>query len=55
MAAGIFSYAQGTENEVIHEVSHDSQDTESSAQHVEQSTEHSAQSQAEKPEISENN
>ena len=55
MEAGIFSYAQGTENEVIHEVSNDAQDTESSAQHVEQSTEHSAQSQAEKPEISENN
>lgn len=55
MEAGIFSYAQGTENEVIHEVSNDAQDTESSAQHVEQSTEHPAQSQAEKPEISENN
>lgn len=55
MEAGIFSYAQGTENEVIHEASNDAQDTESSAQHVEQSTEHSAQSQAEKPEISENN
>ena len=55
MEAGIFSYAQGTENEVIHEASNDAQDTESSAQHAEQSTEHSAQSQAEKPEISENN
>lgn len=55
MEAGIFSYAQGTANEVIHEVSNDAQDTESSAQHVEQSTEHSAQSQAEKPDISENN
>ena len=52
MEAGIFSYAQGTENEVIHEASNDAQDTESSAQHAEQSTEHSAQSQAEKPEIS---
>jgi len=55
MEAGIFSYAQGTENEVIHEASNDAQDTESSTQHAEQSTEHSAQSQAEKPEISENN
>lgn len=55
MEAGIFSYAQGTENEAIHEVSNDAQDTESSAQHAEQSTEHSAQSQVEKPEISENN
>ena len=55
MEAGIFSYAQGTENEAIHEASNDGQDTESSAQHAEQSTEHSAQSQAEKPEISENN
>ena len=55
MEAGIFSYAQGTENEVTHEASNDAQDTESSAQHAEQSTEHSAQSQAEKPEISENN
>ena len=55
MEAGIFSYAQGTENEVNHEASNDAQDTESSAQHAEQSTEHSAQSQAEKPEISENN
>lgn len=55
MEAGIFSYAQGTENEAIHEASNDAQDTESSAQHAEQSTEHSAQSQAEKPEISENN
>ena len=55
MEAGIFSYAQGTENEVIHEASNDAQDTESSAQHAEQSTEHPAQSQAEKPEISENN
>lgn len=55
MEAGIFSYAQGTENEVIHEANNDAQDTESSAQHAEQSTEHSAQSQAEKPEISENN
>lgn len=55
MEAGIFSYAQGTENEVIHEASNDVQDTESSTQHAEQSTEHSAQSQAEKPEISENN
>ena len=55
MEAGIFSYAQGTENEVIHEASNDAQDTESSAQHAEQSTEHSAQSQAEKPDISENN
>ncbi|MCY7221553.1 FtsQ-type POTRA domain-containing protein [Streptococcus cristatus] len=55
MEAGIFSYAQGTENEAIHEVSNDGQNTESSAQHAEQSTEHSAQSQAEKPEISENN
>lgn len=55
MEAGIFSYAQGTENEVIHEASNDTQDTESSAQHAEQSTEHSAQSQAEKPDISENN
>lgn len=59
MEAGIFSYAQGTENEVIHEASNDAQDTESSAQHAEksteQSTEHSAQSQVEKPEISENN
>ena len=55
MEAGIFSYAQGTENEVIHEASNDGQDTETSAQHAEQSTEHSAQSQAEKPEISENN
>ena len=55
MEAGIFSYAQGIENEVIHEASNDAQDTESSAQHAEQSTEHSAQSQAEKPEISENN
>lgn len=55
MEAGIFSYAQGTENEVIHEASNDAQDTGSSAQHAEQSTEHSAQSQAEKPEISENN
>ena len=55
MEAGIFSYAQGTENEAIHEASNDAQDTESSTQHAEQSTEHSAQSQAEKPEISENN
>ena len=55
MEAGIFSYAQGTENEVIHEASNDAQDTESSTQHAEQSTEHPAQSQAEKPEISENN
>ena len=55
MEAGIFSYAQGTENEAIHEASNDTQDTESSTQHAEQSTEHSAQSQAEKPEISENN
>ncbi|RSJ79229.1 Cell division protein DivIB [Streptococcus cristatus] len=55
MEAGIFSYAQGTENEAIHEASNDAQDTESSAQRAEQSTEHSAQSQAEKPEISENN
>ena len=55
MEAGIFSYAQGTENEVIHEASKDAQDTESSTQHAEQSTEHPAQSQAEKPEISENN
>ena len=55
MEAGIFSYAQGTENEAIHEASNDAQDTEFSTQHVEQSTEHSAQSQAEKPEISENN
>ena len=55
MEAGIFSYAQGTESEVIHEASNDAQNTESSAQHAEQSTEHSAQSQAEKPEISENN
>lgn len=55
MEAGIFSYAQGIENEVIHEASNDAQDTESSTQHAEQSTEHSAQSQAEKPEISENN
>lgn len=55
MEAGIFSYAQGTENEVIHEASNDAQDTEASTQHAEQSTEHSAQSQAEKPEISENN
>lgn len=55
MEAGIFSYAQGTENEVIHEASNDAQDTESSTQHAEQSTEHSAQSQAEKPDISENN
>ena len=55
MEAGIFSYAQGTENEVIHEASNDAQDTEFSTQHAEQSTEHSAQSQAEKPEISENN
>ena len=55
MEAGIFSYAQGTENEVIHEASNNAQDTGSSAQHAEQSTEHSAQSQAEKPEISENN
>lgn len=55
MEAGIFSYAQGTENEVIHEASNDAQDTESSTQHAEQSNEHSAQSQAEKPEISENN
>lgn len=55
MEAGIFSYAQGTENEVIHEASNNAQDTESSAQHAEQSTEHSAQSQAEKPDISENN
>ena len=55
MEAGIFSYAQGTENEVIHKASNDAQDTESSTQHAEQSTEHSAQSQAEKPEISENN
>lgn len=55
MEAGIFSYAQGTENEVIHEASNDAQNTESSAQHAEQSTEHSAQSQAEKPDISENN
>ena len=55
MEAGIFSYTQGTENEVIHEASNDAQDTESSAQHAEQSTEHSAQSQAEKPDISENN
>ena len=55
MEAGIFSYAQGTENEAIHEASNDAQDTESSTQHAEQSTEHSAQSQAEKPDISENN
>ena len=55
MEAGIFSYAQDTENEVIHEASNDAQDTESSTQHAEQSTEHPAQSQAEKPEISENN
>ena len=55
MEAGIFSYAQGIENEAIHEASSDAQDTESSTQHAEQSTEHSAQSQAEKPEISENN
>ena len=55
MEAGIFSYAQGTENEAIHEASNDTQDTESSTQHAEQSTEHSAQSQAEKPDISENN
>ena len=55
MEAGIFSYAQGTENEAIHEASNDAQDTEFSTQHAEQSTEHSAQSQAEKPEISENN
>ena len=55
MEAGIFIYAQGTENEAIHEASNDAQDTESSTQHAEQSTEHSAQSQAEKPEISENN
>lgn len=55
MEAGIFSYAQGTENEAIHEASNDAQDTESSTQHAEQSTEHPAQSQAEKPEISENN
>ena len=55
MEAGIFSYAQGTESEVIHEASNDAQNTESSAQHAEQSTEHSAQSQAEKPDISENN
>lgn len=55
MEAGIFSYAQGTENEAIHEASKDGQDTESSTQHAEQSTEHSAQSQAEKPDISENN
>ena len=55
MEAGIFSYAQGTENEAIHEASNDTQDTESSTQHAEQSTEHPAQSQAEKPEISENN
>ena len=55
MEAGIFSYAQGTENEVIHKASNDAQDTESSTQHAEQSTEHSAQSQAEKPDISENN
>ena len=55
MEAGIFSYAQGTENEAIHEASNDAQDTESSTQHAEQSTEHYSQSQAEKPEISENN
>ena len=55
MEAGIFSYVQGAESTVIHEASNDAQDTESSAQHAEQSTEHSAQSQAEKPEISENN
>lgn len=55
MEAGIFSYVQGAESEVIQEASKDGQDTETSAQHAEQSTEHSAQSQAEKPDISENN
>jgi len=55
MEAGIFSYVQGAESEVIQEASNDGQDTETSAQHSEQSTEESAQSRAEKPEISENN